>query len=638
MKHDLLPDIHDPEDLRALGEWQLPQLATEIRRLIMAVVSRNGGHLASNLGVVELTIALHRVFHSPRDLIVWDVGHQCYAHKILTGRADAFPSLRTQGGISGFPSPEESRHDPAQTGHASTAISFGLGVLTGRRMRGEEGKVVAVVGDGALTGGLAFAGLNNAGHAGRDLVIILNDNAMSIGRNVGALSTYLGRLTMSRFYQVFRRRFDRTVGGLPVIGPEMMRYVTRLKKAAKAWFFRETMFADLGFEYVGPVDGHDIHGLIRILRTVRDVPRPVVVHVTTRKGKGYTLAEDDPTRFHGTKPFSLLDGSVEESTKLTFSEAFSQAMSELAEEDPALVGITAAMTDGTGLRPMAGRFPARVFDVGIAEDHAVTFAAGLALAGMHPVVAMYSTFLQRAVDQIIHDVALSRLPVVFAVDRAGFVSGDGKTHQGIFDVALTGCVPGLALLAPASRGELALCLRWAVGHGGPVMIRYPKAVCGPEVPDLDFPIEEGRGVFLRRLRSEVLMVNVGALMPQCLAAAHILNLAGISTDIYNLRFIKPLDADHLIAVLRPYRFVVTVEEAVLRGGAGEQIGRLAREAGMEGMRLLSLGVADEFPVVGTRDQLLEAAGLDGPGIARRVRELCEGETAAVKRAPLGHPA
>jgi 1-deoxy-D-xylulose-5-phosphate synthase len=310
MKHDLLPDIHDPEDLRALGEWQLPQLAKEIRHLIMEVVSRNGGHLASNLGVVELTIALHRVFHSPQDLIVWDVGHQCYAHKILTGRAGEFPTLRTQGGISGFPSPEESAHDPARTGHASTAISFGLGVLTGRQMRGNRGKVVAVVGDGALTGGLAFAGLNNAGHAGRNLIIVLNDNAMSIGRNVGALSKYLGRLTMSRFYQVFRRRFDTTVRSLPVIGPEMMRYVTRLKKMAKAWFFRETIFADLGFEYIGPVDGHDIHGLIRILRSVRDVPSPVVVHVTTRKGKGYSLAEDNPTRFHGTKPFSLVDGSV----------------------------------------------------------------------------------------------------------------------------------------------------------------------------------------------------------------------------------------------------------------------------------------------------------------------------------------
>jgi 1-deoxy-D-xylulose-5-phosphate synthase len=633
MADDLLPDIHDPEDLRALGEWQLPRLAAEVRRLIMDVVSRNGGHLASNLGVVELTIALHRVFKSPRDLIMWDVGHQCYAHKILTGRAAAFPTLRQQGGVSGFPSPAESGHDPVQTGHASTAISSALGVLTARQMRGEKGKVVAVVGDGALTGGLAFAGLNNAGHAGRNLILVLNDNAMSIGRNVGALSTYLGRLTMSRFYQAFRRGFDTTVGGLPVIGAELMRYVTRLKKMAKAWLFRETIFADLGFDYVGPVDGHDIRGLIRALRSVRDAPGPVVLHVITRKGKGYSLAEDDPTRFHGIKPFSLLDGSVEESTRLTYSEAFSQAALALAREDPLLVGITAAMADGTGLRPMARAFPRRVFDVGIAEDHAVTFAAGLALGGMHPLVAIYSTFLQRAVDQLIHDVAIPRLPVVIAVDRAGFVTGDGETHQGLFDVAFTASVPGLTVLAPASRGELAACLRWAVARSAPVVIRYPKAVCGPEVPDLADPIEEGRGVFVRRMGAEVLLVSAGALVPQCLAAAHALDLAGISSDIYNLRFIKPIDEGRLLAVLGGYRFVAVVEEAVRDGGAGERIGRLMRESGMSGTRFLSLGAPDAFPATGTRDQLLAAAGLDGAGIAASVRAMCESERPHAVGAP-----
>ncbi|HEY9594536.1 MAG TPA: 1-deoxy-D-xylulose-5-phosphate synthase, partial [Spirochaetia bacterium] len=580
MTQPLLPDLHGPEDLARLSEGDLDRLAAEIRRLIVQTVSRNGGHLASNLGVVELTIALHRVFHTPRDMIIWDVGHQCYTHKILTGRAAQFPTLRKRGGLSGFPRPGESPHDAMPTGHASTAISCALGVVTARQMKGNSGKVVAVVGDGALTGGLAFAGLNNAGQSKKNLVIVLNDNAMSIGRNVGAFSAYLGRLTMTRAYEAFRRQFDTTVVRLP-FGRELKAAVDRAKKVFKAMLFRQTIFSDLGFRYVGPVDGHNIRSLTRILRAVRAVQGPVVVHVVTRKGKGYTLAENDPTRFHGISPFSLIDGSVEESARLTYSEAFSRAMRQLAEEDESVVGVTAAMADGTGLKALATEHPSRVFDVGIAEDHAVTFAAGLALAGMKPVVALYSTFLQRAVDQVIHDVALPGLPVVIAVDRAGFVPGDGETHQGIFDVSLFSPVPGLTILAPASRGELAVCLRWAVASGRPVMIRYPKAVCGPELPELSGPVEEGRGGFVRFLQSEALIVSVGGLLPQCLEAAHLLNLEGISTDIYNMRFIKPIDEEYLLSVLRLYRFVVLVEEAASRGGVGDQVGRLvaARLAG-----------------------------------------------------------
>jgi 1-deoxy-D-xylulose-5-phosphate synthase len=637
MQPPILPDIHGPQDLRGLSEPELDQLAAEIRELIMQVVSRNGGHLASNLGVVELTIALHRVFESPRDVILWDVGHQCYAHKILTGRAAQFATLRTQGGLSGFPRRSESAHDPVETGHASTAISCALGMVTGRQMLGESGHVVAVVGDGALTGGLALAGLNNAGHSGKNLIIILNDNAMSIGRNVGAFSAYLGRLTMTRLYEAVRRRFDRTVTRLPVVGGEVKKIVDRLKKVTKALFFRETMFGDLGFRYVGPVDGHDIHGLTRILANVKDVEGPVLVHVTTCKGKGYALAEDDPTRFHGITPFSLLDGSVEESTKLTFSEAFSQAMVALAGEDPRVVGITAAMVDGTGLKGLAARMPQRVFDVGIAEDHAVTFAAGLALTGMRPVVAMYSTFLQRAVDQVIHDVALPRLPVVFAVDRAGFVPGDGETHQGVFDISLFSAVPGLTMLAPASRGELSMFLRWAVSSARPVMIRYPKAVCGPELPELAGPLEEGRGVFVRFLQSEVLIMSVGAMLPQCLDAAHLLNLDGISTDIYNLRFLKPLDEAYLLSVLRLYRHVVLVEEAVTRGGLGETVNRLLGESAMGGVTFVAMGAADRFPGLGTREQLIAEAGLDAAGIALRVRTICErGLVTEARQELVGH--
>ena len=628
MRPSVLSRYSGPDDLRGMTEQGLRDLAGEIRELIMQVVSRNGGHLASNLGVVELAIALHRVFRSPRDAIIWDVGHQCYAHKILTGRRDLFPTLRQRGGISGFPRSSESPHDVVQTGHASTAISYGLGLLTGRQMRQEPGRVIAVVGDGALTGGLALEGLNSAGHGRRGLIIILNDNAMSIGHNVGAMSAYLGRLTTTRLYQLFRRRFDDTVRRVPFIGSELMGSVARLKKMLKALLFPETMFADLGFDYVGPIDGHDIHALTRIFRNLRNMEGPVVVHVTTRKGKGYPLAEDDPTRFHGITPFSLVDGKVEESVTLTYTEAFSQSISAAAEGDSRIVAITAAMTDGTGLRPLAARFPGRVFDVGIAEGHAVTFAAGLALSGMRPVVAIYSTFMQRAVDQVVHDVAFPGLPVVFAVDRAGFVSGDGETHQGLLDISLFGSVPGLAMIAPANNAEVRLSLDWALSRGRPVMLRYPKAACGPDLEELAAPLEEGRGVYVRFLQSEVLLVSVGALLPEVLAAAHLLNCAGISVDIYNLRFVKPIDGDYLSSVLRLYRHAVMVEEGAARGGAGEHVSRLLSNRDERSVSFHTLAAGDEFPAQGTRDQTLAAAGLDGPGIAAFVRGLCEDEARA----------
>jgi 1-deoxy-D-xylulose-5-phosphate synthase len=454
----------------------------------------------------------------------------------------------------------------------------------------------------------------------------LNDNAMSIGRNVGAISAYLGRLTTTRLYQLFRRNFDSTVGRVPIIGGELMGYVVRLKKMLKALLFRETIFADLGFNYVGPIDGHDIGALTRALGNLRNVEGPVVVHVTTRKGNGFALAENDPTRFHGISPFSVVDGSVEESSRLTYTEAFSRAIMEEAQRDSRVLAVTAAMVDGTGLRPLAAKHPARVFDVGIAEDHAVTFAAGLALAGMRPVVAMYSTFVQRAVDQVIHDVALPRLPVVFAVDRAGFVPGDGETHQGLFDISLFAGVPGMTLLAPASRTELCLSFRWALSQERPVMIRYPKAVCGPELDALASPLEEGRGVFVRFLQSEVLLVSVGGILPEALEAAHILNLAGISVDIYNLRFVKPIDSDSLYSILRLYRHAVVVEEGIARGGVGEHVGRLMAERDADGQPAVSLrvrGAPDAFAATGSRGQLLAAAGLDGAGIASFVRGLCE---------------
>ncbi len=625
--YPILSQINSPEDLRALPASLLEPLAGELRAMIMEAVAANGGHLASNLGVVELTIALHRAFRSPQDKIVWDVGHQCYAHKILTGRRDSFKSLRTLGGLSGFPKRSESEHDIVDTGHASTSISSSLGIAIGQERSGTRGKVIAVIGDGALGGGLALAGLNHAGHMRKNIIIILNDNAMSIGRNVGAISSYLSGLTTSRLYQLFRKEFDRTVAGLPVVGTQIIGIISRLKKGMKAVFFRESLFSDLGFEYVGPIDGHDIARMTRIFRNLRNLEAPVVVHVTTRKGKGYPFAEENPTRYHGVAPFSLLNGKFENSSKLTYSEAFSQAIVRLAAEDPRIVAVTAAMADGTGLRALKEASPAKVFDVGIAEENAVTFASGLAIAGLRPVVAIYSTFLQRAVDQVIHDVALPGLPVIFAVDRSGVVSGDGETHQGVFDISLFGSVPGLSIISPASRQEMELCLRWALLRGAPVMIRYPKAVCGPDLEELASPLEEGKGVFVRHHQSEVLLIAVGGILTEALKAAHLLNLRGISADIYSMRFVKPLDEAYLEKVLSLYGCAVLVEETLTRGGLGEHVGRMLHERGSS-VRFRSLGVADLFLPHGSRGELLRLARLDGESIARRVEEILV-ETAGV---------
>lgn len=470
----LLAQIHEPQDLRALDYAQLNALAAEIRACIVATVSRNGGHLASNLGVVELTIALHRVFNSPFDKIVWDVGHQCYTHKLLTGRFAEFSTLRRAGGIAGFPKHSESLHDAFDTGHASTSISAALGLLAGDRLRGGKNRAVAVIGDGALTGGLAYEALSHAGQLGLPLVVILNDNKMSIGPNVGGLSKYLSRLSMKARYQRFRRKFDAMVKGLPFVGEALFDTVVRLKRAVKAVFYTDNFFVDLGFEYVGPIEGHQIQRLEQVFRDVRKLDQPVVIHVITRKGKGYTFAEDDPGRYHGVSSFSV-DGGITavsgsgaagQAGGGTFTEAFSAAVLEAAIRDERVVAITAAMEKGTGLSPFKAQFPRRFFDVGIAEAHAVTFAAGLAAQGLRPVAAVYSTFMQRAMDQVIHDMSLQGLPVIFALDRAGFVSDDGETHQGLFDISLFRSVPGMTILAPAGAGELKAMLDWALAASG----------------------------------------------------------------------------------------------------------------------------------------------------------------------------
>lgn len=617
MDQELLPRIGSPADLAGLNQEELKALCAELRGRIVRTVSRNGGHLASNLGVVELTVALHRVFSTPKDMIVWDVGHQCYTHKLLTGRAAAFEGIRRSGGISGFPKRAESIHDAFDTGHSSTSISAALGLLAAERLQGGSGCAVAVIGDGALTGGMAFEGLSHAGQLGLPLVVVLNDNKMSIGPNVGALSEYLSRLTMTAPYQSFRRNVDRLVRRIPLVGPSLYQMIVRMKKGIKAVFYPENFFLDLGFEYVGPIDGHQIGLLEQVLRDAKELKRPVVVHVTTRKGKGYGYAEENPSLFHGVSPFSVNDGSLERRGSATFTEAFASALLSVAREDGRIVAITAAMEKGTGLSPFRTEFPKRFFDVGIAEQHAVTFSAGLAARGLRPVTALYSTFSQRAIDQILHDVAIQDLPLVLALDRAGFVSDDGETHQGLFDVPFLRAIPNMALLSPASGGELSLLLRWALGRDRPVALRYPKAACPHEVSPFSEPVIEGRGVFLRRIDSPILIAFSGGLYPYAAEAADILLGEGVSADLYNLRFLKPVDEDYFCSICSSYTQVVLVEDCVRSGGFGEWVAGLLARRNLK-TRLTLLGAPDSFPSQATRDELISASGLDGRGIAASI--------------------
>jgi 1-deoxy-D-xylulose-5-phosphate synthase len=581
----------------------------------MTTVSRNGGHLASNLGVVELAIALHRVYVSPEDKIVWDVGHQCYAHKLLTGRFVAFSTLRKAGGLSGFPKIAESPHDAFGTGHASTSISAALGLLAGERLRGGKGRAVAVIGDGALTGGLAYEALSHAGQLALPLVVILNDNKMSISPNVGGLSKYLSRLTMKARYQSFRRQFDSLIKKLPGIGQGLYNGIVRLKRAVKAIFYTDNFFVDLGFEYVGPIEGHHIQQLEQVFQDVRKLERPVVIHVITRKGKGYDLAEEDPGTYHGVASFSAEGGGGRKDD--SFTDVFSRLILEAGRKDSRVVGITAAMEKGTGLSAFKGEFPHRFFDVGIAEEHSVTFAAGLAARGLRPVVAVYSTFIQRAVDQVIHDIALQKLPVTFILDHSGFVSDDGETHQGLFDIALFRPVPHLTILAPAGEAELKLMLSWSLSASGPSVIRYPKGTCPRDGGGFARPLEWGRGVFVRHGGRSLCLAFTGSLYAQVLDAAEILESRGIPADLYNLRFLKPIDETYLAGILNQYERVIFIEEGVRLGGFGEYAAELGRRKNCTA-RIMTLGAQDRFMSQGTREELLQRNGLDGEGIARFV--------------------
>jgi 1-deoxy-D-xylulose-5-phosphate synthase len=611
----LLDRIDNPSDLRGLTKEELEQLAAEIRQELVTTVSANGGHLASNLGVVELTIALHRVFDSPRDKLIWDVGHQSYVHKLLTGRRQRFDSLRQYGGLSGFTSRSESEHDPFGAGHASTSISAALGMAIARDLSGDDYNVVAVIGDGAITGGMAFEALNQAGHLGSSICVVLNDNGMSISPTVGGLAKLLSRVRLDYRYQWAEAESKRVLDILP-LGKKLWQLGQWFKRGFKGLIMPTVLWEELGLTYIGPIDGHDISALEKALTQARDYSGPTFIHVITTKGKGYRPAEGDAVYFHGVAAENKNDG-----TAPSYSEVFAQTVLRLAREDPRLVAITPAMPEGNCLSVVEAEFPQRVFDVGICEQHAVTFAAGLAARGFKPIVAIYSTFLQRAFDQLIHDVCLQDLPVTFAVDRSGIVGDDGKTHQGTFDISYLMPIPNLIIAAPRDENELQHLLYTAVRADHPMAVRYPRGSgVGVELDNKLHEIPIGKGEILRQ-GQDVAILAIGATVAPALEAARKLAEKGIEATVVNARFAKPLDAELIKGLAGSTKRLVTVEENALSGGFGSSVIELLQRAGISDIQVKTVGIPDEFVEQGSQAQLRAKYGLDAEGIARKALEL-----------------
>ncbi|MBF0517725.1 MAG: 1-deoxy-D-xylulose-5-phosphate synthase [Nitrospirae bacterium] len=566
-----LKDIKSPNDIKQLDLYELEELAQEIRDTIINRVSVNGGHLASSLGVIELTLAMHYVFKSPIDKIVWDVGHQCYPHKLLTGRYDTFHTLRQYGGISGFPRRGESHHDAFGTGHSSTSISAALGIAQGRDLTAKSFKVIAVIGDGAMTGGLAFEGLNHAGHLKKDLIVVLNDNEMSISKNVGALSSYLTKIMAGDLYKKLKKETKNIIEIIPKVGGHFSKLAQKTEDTFKYFLLPGMLFEELGFSYTGPIDGHDTAKLIDTFECVKNSSTPILIHIVTTKGKGYEFSEKNPASFHGVGPFELDTGELRTCPdRPSFSTVFGQHLTEAAERDPRIVAITAAMKEGTGLREFSRRFPERFYDVGIAEPHAVTFAAGMATQGLRPVVAIYSTFLQRAYDEIIHDVCLQNLPVVFAVDRAGIVGEDGPTHHGTYDISFLRHIPNLTIMSPKNSIEMKEMLRLAIAHDGPSVVRYSRGCMAEEIAESKTPVEMGKAEVVEE-GTDIAILAVGGCVLPALAAAQRLIEEGISAMVVNVRFIKPLDTAAIDEIAGSIGKIVTVEENVLAGGFGSSV-------------------------------------------------------------------
>jgi len=610
----LLSSVSSPTDLHRLSERELEQLADEIRAYMVSCVSRTGGHLAASLGVVELTVALHSILESPRDKIVWDVGHQCYAHKIVTGRRQDFSCVRQYGGLSGFPSRAESEHDVCGTGHASTSLGYGLGLVEAARLAGSsEGHVVCVLGDGAFTGGAAFEALNQAGQSHTPLVVVLNDNQMSIKPNVGALSLYLSRLRLDPTLNRWREELEHGLARIPAIGERAYALGRDVKESMKAFITPGMLFEELGFAYFGVVDGHDLHAVRKSLHQAIDTRRPVVVHLKTVKGKGYEPAEEQPSKFHGIAPFHVGNGENRAAAVgTTYTQAFGQTLVREARADERIVAITAAMTQGTGLEQFEEEFPDRLYDVGIAEGHAAVFACGLALGGLRPVVAVYSTFLQRAFDMLVQDVGLQRLPVVFAVDRAGLVGDDGPTHHGAFDLSFLRLIPGFVVMAPSSQDELPHMLHTALSLDGPSALRYPRGMAAAFVPPEELEeIPVGRGVVLEE-GERVALVGIGTGVGICREAAAVLADDGISPTVVDARFVRPLDEALLRRLADTHDRLVTVEENTVQGGFGSAV---LEVVGGRAAEVVRVGLPDAFVPHGDRPRLLAEIGLTAEGVA-----------------------
>lgn len=615
----VLERIQKENDIKELSDEELKILASEIRDFLIEKISVTGGHLASNLGVVELTMALHLFLDLPKDKLIWDVGHQSYTHKILTGRREGFDELRKYGGMSGFPKRNESDCDCFDTGHSSTSISAGLGYAHAREIAGDDYKVISVIGDGALTGGMAFEALNNAAQLKSNFIIVLNDNNMSISENVGGMSTYLSGFRTADAYRDLKIGVMNSLNKIPVYGDKMVEKIRRTKSGIKQLFIPGMLFEEMGIIYLGPVDGSDIKGILRLLREAANIDGPVIVHVMSHKGAGYAPAERHPARFHGTEPFEIETGLPKNPRiKANYTDIFSTVMRKLGDRDEKVVAITAAMADGTGLKRFRNMFPERFFDVGIAEEHAVTFAAGMAAAGLKPIFAVYSSFLQRAYDQILHDVCIQNLPVVFAIDRAGLVGSDGETHQGIFDVSYLSTIPNMTILAPKNKWELSDMIKYAVDFQGPIAIRYPRGEAYDGLKEFREPVVYKKSEWIYK-ESEILLLALGSMVKTGEAVRDSLKSQGYACSLVNARFAKPLDEEMLIAAAKDHKLIVTMEENVISGGFGEHVLRFYNE-NHDPVEVLNIAIPDEYVEHGNVDILRHEVGIDADIIVKRTIE------------------
>ncbi len=615
----ILERINGPDDIKTLNETELKALAEEIRRFLIEKISHTGGHLASNLGVVELNMALFLAFDLPRDKVIWDVGHQSYTHKILSGRKDNFDGLRQYGGLSGFPKRKESPFDAFDTGHSSTSISAGLGMALGRDVRGENYSVISVIGDGALTGGMAYEALNNAAQIKKNFIIVLNDNNMSISKNVGGISRYLSNLRADEGYNELKKSVVAALRSIPMVGNGMVQTLTRTKNGIKQLFIPGMWFENMGVTYIGPVDGHDVRQLVKIFREAKKMDRAVLIHVLTKKGKGYQPAEKNPSAFHGVEPFNP-DTGKPLATKIypTYTDVFSKTICQIAAEDSRVAAVTAAMPGGTGLSRFEKLYPDRFFDVGIAEEHAVTSAAGMAAAGLKPVVAVYSSFLQRAYDQILHDVCIQNLPVLFCVDRAGLVGSDGETHQGIFDLSFLSSIPNMSVMAPKNLWELREMLRFGVEYEGPLAIRYPRGQAYRGLKEFLAPVEYGKSELIYE-ESEFALLAVGSMVSTAEHVRFKLKKMGVSCSLINGRFVKPVDTDIVDYLAENHRVIVTLEENVLRGGYGEQITDYVQKRYKE-IEVLNIALPDAYVEHGNVSLLRSDLGIDSDSVLKKITE------------------